>query len=130
MSASNALLTAFASVAVLLAAIGTFGVLSYMVSQRRREIGICMALGADQATVLRMVLSQGLKLAAVGIVLGILFALAMNRVLQSLLFGISPFDVPTIAAVVGLISLVSLAGCYLPARVATRVDPLIALRDE
>ena len=124
------LLTAFAAVAVLLAAIGTFGVLSYMVSQRRREIGIRMALGAGQATVLRMVLSQGLKLAAVGIVLGILFALAMNRVLQSLLFGVSPFDVPTIAAVVALIGLVSLVGCYLPARVATRVDPLIALRDE
>jgi predicted permease len=123
------LLTAFAAVAVLLAAIGTFGVLSYMVSQRRREIGIRMALGAGQAMVLRMVLSQGLRLAAMGIVLGILFALAMNRVLQSLLFGVSPFDVPTIAAVVGLISLVSLVGCYLPARVATRVDPLIALRD-
>ena len=63
-------------------------------------------------------------------VLGIVFALAMNRVLQSLLFGVSPFDAPTIAGVVGLIGLVSLVGCYLPARVATRVDPLIALRDE
>jgi predicted permease len=124
------LLTAFAAVAVLLAAIGTFGVLSYMVSQRRREMGIRMALGAGRATVLRMVLSQGMKLAAVGMVLGIVFALAMNRVLQSLLFGVSPFDAPTIAGVVGLIGLVSLVGCYLPARVATRVDPLIALRDE
>jgi predicted permease len=124
------LLTAFAGVAVLLAAVGTFGVLSYMVSQRRREIGIRMALGAGRAMVLRMVLSQGLRLAVLGIVLGIGLALAMNRVLQSLLFGVSPFDAPTIAAVVGLVGLVSLIGCYLPARVATRVDPLIALRDE
>jgi len=124
------LLTAFGGVALLLAAIGTFGVLSYMVSQRRREIGIRMALGAGRAMVMRMVLSQGLRLVTVGMVLGIAMALGMTRVLQSLLFGVSPFDAPTIAAVVGLIGVVSLAGCYLPARTATRVNPLIALRDE
>jgi len=124
------LLGVFAAVALLLAGLGSFGVLSYMVSQRRREIGIRMALGAGRRMVLRMVLSQGLQLAAIGIVLGVVLALGLNRVLRALLFGVSPFDAPTIAAVVGLIGLVSLVGCYVPALHATRIDPLVALRDE
>ena len=124
------LLGVFAAVALLLAAIGTFGVLSYMVGERKREIGIRMALGAGRALVLRMVLSQGMLVAGAGIVLGLAIALGASRVIQSLLFGVSPFDVTTLAAVTGLIALVSLVGCYLPARSATRVDPMIVLRDE
>ena len=124
------LLGVFAAVALLLAAIGTFGVLSYMVGERRREIGIRMALGAGRALVLRMVLSQGMLVAGAGIVLGLAIALGASRVIESLLFGVSPFDVTTLAAVTGLIALISLVGCYLPARSATRVDPMIVLRDE
>src|SRR3954454_22373967 len=124
------LLGLFAGLALLLAAIGSYGVLSYMVSERRREIGIRMALGADRASVLRMVLSQGLKLTLAGVLVGLTAAFGMNRLLASLLFGVRPTDTLTIAAVVLLISGVALIACYLPARVATRVDPMIVLRDE
>jgi len=124
------LLGIFAGLALLLAAIGSYGVLSYMVTERRREIGIRMALGADRASVMRMVLSQGLRLTLVGVVVGLAGAFAMNRVLASLLFGVRPSDPVTIGAVVAIISGVALVACYLPARVATRVDPMIVLRDE
>jgi predicted permease len=124
------LLGLFAGLALLLAAIGSYGVLSYMVSERRREIGIRMALGADRASVMRMVLSQGLRLTLAGVVVGLAAAFGMNRVLASLLFGVKPSDPVTIAAVVTLISAVALVACYLPARVATHVDPMIVLRDE
>ena len=124
------LLGIFAGLALLLAAIGSYGVLSYMVTERRREIGIRMALGADRASVMRMVLSQGLRLTLVGVVVGLAGAFAMNRVLASLLFGVRPSDPVTIGAVVAIISGVALVACYLPARVATRVDPMIVLREE
>src|SRR5262245_6456958 len=124
------LLGIFAGLALLLAAIGSYGVLADMVAERRREIGIRMALGADRASVLRMVLSQGLGLTLVGVAGGLAVAFAMNRVLASLLFGVQPSDPPTIAGVVGLIATVALVACYLPARSATRVDPMIVLRDE
>jgi ABC-type antimicrobial peptide transport system permease subunit len=124
------LLAIFAGLAILLAAIGSYGVLSYMVSERRREIGIRMALGADRASVLRMVLLQGLQLTALGILAGLSAAFALNRVLASLLFGVKPTDPLTIGAVVGLISFVALVACYLPARGATRVDPMLVLREE
>jgi predicted permease len=124
------LLGIFAALALLLAAIGSYGVLSYMVTERRREIGIRMALGADRASVMRMVLSQGVRLTLVGVVVGLAAAFAMNRVLASLLFGVRPSDPATIGAVVAIISGVALVACYLPARVATRVDPMIVLRDE
>jgi len=101
-----------------------------MVSERRREIGIRMALGADRASVLRMVLSQGLKLTLAGVVAGLAAAFGMNRLLASLLFGVKPSDPVTITAVVGLIGAVALVACYLPARTATRVDPMIVLREE
>ena len=124
------LLGVFAGLALLLAAIGAYGVLSYMVTERRREIGIRMALGADRRSVLRLVLSQGLGLTLVGVVGGLAVAFAMNRVLASLLFGVRPSDPATIVGVIGLIATVALIACYLPARSATRVDPMIVLRDE
>ncbi len=124
------LLGIFAGLALLLAAIGAYGVLSYMVTERRREIGIRMALGADRSSVMQMVLRQGLGLAAVGVVSGLAIAFAMNRVLSSLLFGVKPTDPLTIAGVVSLMAAVAFAACYLPAHTATRVDPMIVLRDE
>ena len=124
------LLGIFAGLAILLAAIGSYGVLSYMVTERRREIGIRMALGADRGSVMRMVLSQGLRLTLIGVVAGLAAAFAMNRVLASLLFGVRPSDPATIASVVTLIGAVALVACYIPARVATRVDPMIVLREE
>jgi putative ABC transport system permease protein len=124
------LLGIFAGLAIVLAAIGSYGVLSYMVSERRREIGIRMALGADRASVLRMVMSQGLRLTLVGVVIGLAAAFAMSRVVASLLFGVRPSDPATIGAVVAIIGGVALVACYIPARTATRVDPMIVLREE
>jgi ABC-type antimicrobial peptide transport system permease subunit len=124
------LLGIFAGLAILLAAIGSYGVLSYMVTERRREIGIRMALGADRASVLRMVLRQGLVLTVVGIAGGLAVAFAMNRMLASLLFGVRPSDPATMGAVVALIAMVAFVACYLPARLATRVDPMIVLRED
>ncbi len=109
------LLGGFAGLALLLAAIGTYGVLSYMVAERRREIGIRMALGADQGSVLAQIMKQGLTLTTIGIVVGLAGALALNRLIASLLFGVQPTDVTTIVAVVGTITLVAAVACWLPA---------------
>jgi predicted permease len=124
------LLGIFGGLAILLAAIGSYGVLSCMVAERRREIGIRMALGADRQSVLRLVLAQGLGLTVAGVAGGLAIAFAMNRVLASLLFGVRPSDPATIAGVVILMTGVALMACYLPARSATRVDPMIVLREE
>jgi putative ABC transport system permease protein len=124
------LLGIFAALALLLAAIGSYGVLACVVTERRREIGIRMALGADRTSVLRMVLGQGLSLAAAGIVAGLTASFAISRVLASMLFGVKPTDPATTASVVGLITLVALTASYLPARSATRVDPMIVLRED
>src|SRR3954467_10943564 len=124
------LLGIFAALALLLAAIGSYGVLSYMVTERRREIGIRIALGADRASVMRMVLGQGLRLTLFGILAGLSAAFALNRLIASLLFGVKPTDPATIGGVVVLITTVALIACYLPARGATRVDPMIVLREE
>ena len=125
------LLGAFAALALLLAAIGTYGVLSYMVAERRREIGIRMALGADRATVLAQVMTQGLVLSAIGVVAGVGGALGVSRLMGSLLFGVQPTDATTLAAVMATISVAAMLACYrIPARRATRIDPIVALRDE
>jgi predicted permease len=122
------LLGIFAGVALLLAAIGTYGVLSYMVSERQREIGIRMALGAGNSQVVGLVFRQGLGIAGIGIVAGIAGALALSRLTQSLLYGVKPSDPATFVAVAAVIALVAAAACLIPMRRATRVDPLTAIR--
>jgi putative ABC transport system permease protein len=124
------LLVGFAALALFLAAIGTYGVLSYLVSERRQEIGIRMALGAERTTLLGMVMKQGLLLALVGLCAGLVGAVAVTRLMQTLLFNVRPADPATMAAVTAVIAGVALIACYVPARRATRVDPLIALRTE
>jgi predicted permease len=121
---------AFAVVAILLSAVGLYSVMAYVVSQRTREVGIRMALGANRADVMKMITRQGMRLAAVGVVIGLLLALALAQVLSSLLIGISGYDVTTFILVPALLSAVALLACYLPARRATKVDPLVALRYE
>ena len=124
------LLTAFAVLAALLTAIGIYGVISYSVAQRTREIGIRLALGAQTGDVLKLVVRQGLAPAFVGIVLGLAGAFALTRVIASLLFGVSATDPVTFASLPFLLVTVALLACWFPARRATRVDPMIALRHE
>jgi putative ABC transport system permease protein len=124
------LLAAFAGLALTLAAVGIYGVLSYWVAQRAREIGIRMALGAGRDHVVRMVVSQGSKLMLAGIVIGLVLALALGRLLSSQLFQIRANDPMTFIAVTLILGSVAAASCYLPARRAARVDPLVALRQE
>ena len=120
----------FGGVALLIAIIGLYGILSYSVTERTRELGIRMALGAQSGSVLRLVIKQGLRLATIGVVIGLIGAWSLTRLMASLLFGITPTDSVTLIAVVVTLALVALAACYLPARRATKVDPLIALREE
>ncbi len=122
------LLGLFAGLATLLAAVGIFGVMSYSVTLRTREIGLRLALGAQPREVLGLILRQGLLLTAIGIGIGLAGALALTRIMSGLLFEVGSTDPATFAAIVLLLALVSLIACYLPARRATRVDPLIALR--
>jgi putative ABC transport system permease protein len=124
------LLGIFAATALLLAAIGIYGVMSYAVTQRTREIGIRVALGAVRGDVLRMVAGRALALAGAGVVCGMAGAFALTRLMKSLLFGVSPTDGATFAAVAALLVLVALAASYIPARRAARVDPVITLRYE
>jgi putative ABC transport system permease protein len=127
---SVTLLSGFGIVAVSLAAIGLYGVLAFIVAQRRREIGVRMALGAQARDVIADVMGQGLRLAGYGVVIGIALALAGTRLLNSMLFGTSPTDVVTFVAVAGLLVAIAAAASLVPAVRASRVDPLIALRDE
>jgi len=124
------LLATFALVALALAAVGIYGVLAYLVSQRTHEIGIRLAIGADRSQVLRMILRQGLTLAVAGIAFGIVAALGLTRLMASLLYQVAPVDPITFLVVPVLLALVALAASYLPARRATRVSPVIALRME
>jgi predicted permease len=124
------LLGVFAGLALLLASIGTYGILSYSVSERRREIGIHMALGASRGNVLTMILAQGLRLTVVGLVVGLAAAFGLTRLLRAQLFNVTPSDPATLTGVAAFIALVALAACYLPASRATRVDPMVVLRDE
>ena len=123
------LLATFGMVALLLAAVGTYGVLAFGVSQRGRELGLRQALGADRGAILTLVLGQGLRTAGTGIVLGLLGALGLTQFLRSQLFGVSPRDAGVFAAATGLLIVVSLAACCVPAWRATRVAPAVALRD-
>ncbi len=122
------ILGVFAAVALLLSAIGTYGVLAYTVTERRREVGIRMALGASERGVLMMVLGQGMTLAAIGVALGLIGAVALTRLAATLLFGVKPVDPATFAAVSLFMLAVAAAASLIPARRATRVDPLVALR--
>ncbi|HMD06825.1 MAG TPA: ABC transporter permease [Candidatus Acidoferrum sp.] len=122
------LLVAFASIALVLAAVGIYGVMAYTVTQRTHEIGIRMALGAQREDVLKQVLREGAQLAAVGLALGLVGSLAASRLIATLLFGVRPTDPLTFAAVAVILASVALAACYIPAQRATRVDPLTALR--
>ena len=124
------LLGAFAGLAVVLALVGIYGVMSYTVAQRTREIGIRMALGAAHGRVLALVVTQGLRLAGLGLAIGVGFALALSGVLRSLLFGVTATDPLTYAAVAAALGAIALCACWLPARRAARVDPVVALRAE
>src|SRR5215471_11957184 len=124
------LLSGFAGLALVLSCIGIYGVISYLVGQRTREIGVRMALGAQRRDVLRLVLGQGFKMALVGTAVGIVAALGLTRLMASQLFGITAHDPLTFAAVGVVLFLVALLACYLPARRAVRVDPIVALRYE
>ena len=123
------LLAIFAGLALALAAIGTYGILSYSVSERTKEIGIHMALGATRGSVLGMILGQGMRLTIVGLVAGLIASFGLTRLLQAQLFNVRPTDPLTLTAVTAFIAAVAFVACYVPAQRATRVDPMVTLRD-
>jgi predicted lysophospholipase L1 biosynthesis ABC-type transport system permease subunit len=124
------IVAAFAVTALLLAALGIYGVISYVVGERTHEFGIRLALGANRGNILEMVLRQGLRLAAMGTALGVVGALIVSHLMAGLLYGVTPTDPLTFVGVALVLTLVALAACYIPARRATRVDPLTALHYE
>jgi ABC-type antimicrobial peptide transport system permease subunit len=124
------LLGSFALLALLLSSMGIYGVVSYLVGQQTREIGIRIALGAQRGDVMRLVLGDGVKMALTGVAVGLAAAVGLTRLMTSVLFGVSATDPLTFGGVALLLALVALAAAYIPARRATRVDPLVALRYE
>jgi ABC-type antimicrobial peptide transport system permease subunit len=127
---SMVLLSIFAGIALLLSSIGIYGVISYVVGQRTHEIGIRMALGAQRRDVLNLMLGQGMKMAIAGVAIGVCAALGLTHLMVKMLFAVSATDPMTFAGVAIMLSGVALAACYIPARRAMRVDPIIALRYE
>jgi putative ABC transport system permease protein len=118
----------FASVGLLLVATGVYSVIAYTVSRQTHEIGIRMALGAGRADVLRMVASMGLRLVAIGVTIGLVATVGVTRIIANQIWGVSPHDPLTLSIVVSVMAIVAVAACYIPARRATRVDPMVALR--
>ena len=124
------LANAFGAVALFLATLGIYGVLAYLVAQRTREIGIRVALGSTRASILRLVLREGFELVLIGLVLGIVGAVSLQKVVATEIYGVRALDPLVLASVMALLAMVALAACAVPARRAMRVDPIVALRSE